>query len=137
MGYRMMDHTADLGLVIDGTDLSDLFTNAAYALFEQLCEKNVPQTVVERTVAISGEDLPDVMINWMRELLYFWNGEQLLLHEVAVNAVTDCQVQAVVGLYPFDPSQHRILAEIKAVTYHQVRVGKVPQGWKARVILDV
>ncbi len=43
---------------------------------------------------------------------------------------------AVVG-EPYDPSRHTVLAQIKAVTYHQVRVAQDAGEWSARVILDV
>ena len=137
MSYRLTDHTADLGLLISGVDLRDLFANAAYALFDQLCESSPKESSVERLMEIGGEDLPDLLINWLRELLYFWNGEQLLLQKVFVKAVTERHLRATIVLFPHDPLRHRILAEIKAVTYHQVRVDKVPNGWEARVILDV
>jgi SHS2 domain-containing protein len=38
---------------------------------------------------------------------------------------------------PFDRSRHRARVAIKAVTYHQFAVTRTPEGFEARVFLDL
>jgi SHS2 domain-containing protein len=91
----------------------------------------------ERRIEIEGADWPDLLVNWLRELLYLWNGERELLCEVAIASISENWLQALVTSVPFDPQRHDIRNEIKAVTYHQVDVGQKDGGWVARVYFDV
>jgi SHS2 domain-containing protein len=136
-GFRLLDHTADFGLEIYGADPAALFTQAAEALFAMITGPVSPGRGQERRIEIEGADWPDLLVNWLRELLYLWNGERELLCEVAIASISENWLQALVTSVPFDPQRHDIRNEIKAVTYHQVDVGQKDGGWVARVYFDV
>jgi SHS2 domain-containing protein len=38
---------------------------------------------------------------------------------------------------PFQEGVHVIKTEVKAVTYHQIRVNQEEGGWKAQIIFDL
>lgn len=136
-GFRLLDHTADFGLEIYGADPAALFTQAAEALFEMITDPVPPGRGHERRIEIEGADWPDLLVNWLRELLYLWNGEGELLCEVAIASIGENRLQALVTSVPYDAQRHDIRNEIKAVTYHQVDVGQQDGGWVARVYFDV
>jgi SHS2 domain-containing protein len=69
--------------------------------------------------------------------LYFWNGKELLVKKTQILALSENELSANIELDHFDPDRHEIKIEIKAVTYHQIQVGRGPEGWEARVIFDV
>lgn len=135
--YRVFDHTADLGLEIYGRDEKELFSNAAFAIFDltvHLHDVNVSEV---RSIAVSGSDREDLFVNYLREILYMLNGQGLLLKEFSIREIGSRHLVAEVRGEAFDPERHSIKTEIKAVTYHQVEVEKNKGGWKARVIFDV
>ena len=135
--YRLIDHTADVGIHVFGADAGELFENAALALFDVLTD---PSSLKEsRTYSIScqGQDWPDLMVNWLRELLYLWTGEQVLVKSVAVDRLLEYDISATIGVDPYDPDRHVIKEEIKAVTYHQIDVQKKSTGWESKIIFDV
>ena len=135
--YRLIDHTADFGIHVFGDDLTALFANAALATIEQITD--IKKIKASRTINISadGRDWADLMINWLREVLYCWNGYELLPGGVDIEKIFPHRIEARIGVEPFDPDRHFIRQEIKAVTYHQIRVDKVSEGWEARIIFDV
>ena len=135
--YKIFDHTADLGLEILGKDKKELFSNAAFAIFDLIVDlQDVNITEIHR-VTIKGADREDLFVNYLRELLYMWNGEGMLLKDFSVLEIDSRHLVGEVRGEPFDPARHTIKTEIKAVTYHQVEVKETKKGWKARVILDV
>jgi SHS2 domain-containing protein len=77
------------------------------------------------------------MVNWLRELLYLWSGKALLVASTQITQISDQQIEAIIRTEPFNPDRHRIRTEIKAVTYHQIRVDCRSTGWQARIIFDV
>ena len=135
--YKILDHTADIGLHVFGADPSDLFRHAAYALTDVITEHRRVEGRKSINLSIEGIDWPDLMVNWLRELLYLWSGEELLVASVEIERIHARQVAAVAAVEPYRPGHHRIRNEIKAITYHQIEVFEGLTGWEAKIILDV
>jgi SHS2 domain-containing protein len=135
--YRVFDHTADLGVEIYGKTVKDLFANAAFAVFDILTDLNRVRAIEEKKITVEGEGWEDLLINYLREVLYLFNGEGLLLKEFSIIDIDPHHLRGKVSGEVFDPLKHRMNKEIKAVTYHQITVRETPDGWVGRVIFDV
>ena len=136
-GWRVIDHTADIGLEVEAGSLEALFERAADALFAQITDRTGSRSDRRQPVTAAGIDWPDLMFNWLRELFYLWSGEQRIVTGVRVGHLAPHALRAEVKSTGFDPFEHRIGEEIKAVTYHQLRVEPTESGWSARFFLDV
>ena len=138
MTYRLIDHTADFGIHVVGSDLKALFENAADAMFDLIVDRRKALGAQNREIEIGGEDWPDLMVNWLRELLYLWNGNGLIVKRTDIVSISEYNISAIAKVDPYDPSLHDINEEIKAVTYHQISVRpKGDQGWESTIIFDV
>ena len=137
--YVMFDHTADLGIEIFGRTKKELFLNAAWAVNDILLEINRRETAVEKEkiITIEGDDLADLLVNFLRELLYSFSGEGKVFTHCDILACGNKRISAKLRLGPYDKKRHLIKTELKAVTYHGLSVEKTRSGWKARVIFDV
>lgn len=135
--YQPFDHTADLGLVIRGATEEDLFANAAFAVFDIITDLRRVEARETRRILVEGDSREDLFINFLREVLYLYNGERWLLKGLRVTRVGERVLEAEALGEPFDGQNHEICKEIKAVTYHQAEIRKTPDGWTARVIFDV
>ena len=136
-GYTLMDHTADLGIRIRGTDLKNLFEVAGRALTQLIVEGATLGKTTAMNISISGEDPADLMVRWLGEILYLFDGENLVVTHIHINSIFSSRLEATLETVPFDPEIHEILREIKAVTYHQIEVADKGNQWEARVILDL
>jgi len=137
MNYKLIDHTADLGIEVYGTGLRALFENAGYAMFDIITDTNSLNALSETTLNITGEDWPDLMVNWLRELLYLWTGKGLLVEIIKVMSLSEYRLSADIKFDHFDPGRHLLKSELKAVTYHQIRVEQKDAIWEAGIIFDV
>ena len=135
--YQTFDHTADLGLAITGANEGDLFSNAAFAVFDIITNLERVESREMRRIAVEGDDREDLLINFLREVLYLYNGEHWLLKKVRIIRISEKGLEAEALGEPFDDRKHEICKEIKAVTYHQTEVRQTHAGWTARVIFDV
>ncbi|MHA2220115.1 MAG: archease, partial [Candidatus Hodarchaeales archaeon] len=70
--YEFIDHTADLGILVFGNDLNQLFVNAANALSEILTDTSKLENIITKEINVDGEDLEQLMINWLHEVLYYY-----------------------------------------------------------------
>jgi SHS2 domain-containing protein len=135
--YHIFDHTADLGVDIYGKTLQELYANAAFAIFDIITDLHRVKTLESREITIEGAGREDLLINYLREILYLFNGERLLLKECVVTEVDRQSLKGIVSGERFNPQKHSINTEIKAVTYHQTSIRQTPKGWRGRVIFDV
>ena len=137
MRYNLIDHTADFGIHVFGKDEKLLFEHAALAMFELIIEAGNPGACCQRLVSVTGNDWPDLMVNWLRESLYLWTGKELVLQSIVVEDLTAQHISARVNLEPFQKDQHNIVSEFKAVTYHQIQAVPVGDHWEAKIIFDI
>jgi SHS2 domain-containing protein len=135
--YKTFDHTADLGLLVTGETEGDLYANAAFAVFDTITDLGRVEALEIRRIHAEGDSPEDLLVNFLREILYLYNGERWLLKEIRVIQVKDNALEAEACGEPLDGRKHEVCKEIKAVTYHQARVGQTADGWEARVIFDV
>src|SRR5690242_15546617 len=135
--YETFDHTADLGLRIRAADLNTLFAEAGQALFATVVEDlDTVAPFRKLDVTISGDDREYLLYDWLRELLYRFDAEHLLLSHFEVKVSADGLRGSAWG-EPLDPARHELSHEVKAITYHGLRVEPEGDGWLAEVIVDI
>ena len=135
--YTTLDHTADLGIIVTGTDLEDLFDKAAQSTIEIMFRKKALNGIESIKVSLDGEDLADLMVRWLGEILYLFDAEQKVVSGIRIVKIKNTHLEAILNVAVFDPDYHEIETEIKAVTYHQIEVTQKPDGWNVRVIFDL
>ena len=137
LSYEIIDHTADLGIVVKGGNIKELFVNAANAMTDLMVKADVREKGAKRKLIVEGEDLPDLMVRWLSEILYLFNGEHMLVSAIEISSISPIRLRSALTVVSLKKGHHEILREIKAVTYHQIAVTKTPDGWVARVIFDI
>ena len=135
--YILLDHTADLGVEIRGTSLINLFENAGRALLHLIFGTTHAVKSRYEKISVTGDDLADLMVRYLSEILYLFEGEKLVVDSISIKSLSDNRLKGSLRVSPFDPDTHKILAEIKAVTYHQIEVTDRNGIWTARVIFDL
>ncbi|MEX0714988.1 MAG: archease [Planctomycetaceae bacterium] len=135
--HETFDHTADVGLRITAATLDELFAEAGRGFLSLLVDN--PEAVrPERSfeLEIHGERRDDLLFDWLGELLHHFESERLLPCEFDVE-VSQTGLKATIQGEPMDASRHRMASEVKAITYHQLRVVQTDGGWEAAVIVDI
>jgi len=135
--FEILDHTADIGLVIYGENLKALFENAGEAFFRLITDLRKVRRRVERRINIGRESLDRLMVDWLSELLYLHDVENLLFKGFKVESVGKDGLKAIVKGEPFREGVHVIKTEVKAVTYHRIEVRQEKGRWRAQIILDL
>ena len=135
--YRITEHTADLGLEFRGKNPGALFERAGAALMDCLTDRRSLSVREYREFSAEGGDLEEVLVNFLRELLYLVNGRGFLIQRIVIDQLDERRVSGRAGGEPFDARRHVFTKEIKAVTYHGARITEDAAGLRGQVILDV
>jgi SHS2 domain-containing protein len=135
--YEIFEHTADLGLRIRAADLETLFADAGRAL-TSLIAPNLDDVrpVCEIPLHVSGQGRDDLLFDWLSEILYLFESEHLLLSQFEVHLDAG-GLHATARGEPLDLARHSLEHEVKAITYHGLKVVPTTEGWLAEVIVDI
>jgi protein archease len=135
--FEIIEHPADVGFLAYGGTLEELFSNAALAMFSLACEPSAIEERERREIEVTGEGYETLLFAWLAELLAISDAEQIFFRSAQVREVTVACVRGVATGEIYDKTRHRAGTYIKAVTYHQLRVERLSEGWRAQVFLDV
>ena len=135
--YRLTTRQSELAVKVTGGSQAALFANSAFALFDVMLDVEKIEIKERLPLEVEGADRDDLLVNWMRELLYLYQGSGYLLKEFVIREVKDTSVKAEVCGEKIDPDRHEIKQEITAVAYHQSRMTKTGNQWTAQLIFEV
>lgn len=135
--YQLLEHTADMGIEASGETPEELFAQSAYALLEILA--GTPQAAAreERSVTLMAADTEELLVSWLNEILYLFEIQRFFPVDFEIEEVRGNRLLARVRGEPFDPQRHPVEREVKAVTYHQLRLEKSDGFWHARIYVDL
>ena len=134
---ELFEHTADLGIRATDPDLPGLFAEISRGLTMATVEDD---TTVEPRDAfaftIEGDDRDYLLFDLLREQLRRYEMEGVLTARVDVT-FGDTGIAVVYHGEPVDPIRHALSHEVKAITYHGLRIVETPTGFEAEVIVDI
>ena len=137
--YKSFEHTADVGLHVYGSDMKELFANAAEGLMSLMTEPEKIRPVEETAISLQEESPEALLRAWLAELLYLYHAEKKLAAGVSFTTLTEKKLEATVRWEPLDMSRHEITGEVKAVTWHRLKIerDKKKGRLKATLVMDV
>lgn len=132
--WEEVEHTADWALRVRGDDLRSLFENAARGMVSLIGgEGNPDQPVTHHQIALSASDQETLLVDWLTELLYLIEDQQIVLADIQVQQVDGSSLAAQVGGRPGGQMQKHI----KAVTYHNLSIRRAGQDYETTIVFDV
>ena len=135
--YEVFEHTADLGLRVRAPDLEGLFAEAGVGLFSVIVDNlDVVRADLTIDIRIEGRDPVYLLFDWLHELLVTFDTRRLVLSQFRVRVRPDGLDAQALG-EELDPARHRLSHEVKAITYHGLKLDQIASGWQAEVIVDI
>ena len=131
--WREIEHTADWALEIRGKDHAQLFENAAMGMASLLGGRSVGRWTSRKRLRLIAPDWETLLVDWLSELLFWLEGEGLILHDVRIEKVNEMEIRAeAMGTKGTDLRRH-----IKAVTYNDLAIRAFEGGLETTIVFDV
>ncbi len=135
--FETFEHTADIGIRVRAASLEELFSDAARGLFSVIAANlDAVRPLQEIALTIAGQRHDDLLIDWLDELLFTFDTKRLLFGEFKVQ-FSATGLAATARGEPIDRARHELNMEVKAITYHGLKVDRDGDGWLAEVIVDI
>ncbi len=135
---EILDHTADLAMRIHAENKSDLFKLSARAVY-QAVGKPIAQDIPgeKYTLELRAGNQEDLLHDWLAEILYYVQVRHILFDRFEFEAINDTYLKTVAEGRPLDLTRSEFEVEIKAVTYHHLKIEQTDQGLIATFIFDI
>lgn len=140
MGYRLLDHTADLGIEVTASTREELFAEALRALTDCITEVERVEPRVRLRIAVEASALDELLLEWLGEAVARYEIDGLLFRRARIELSESEQGFRLTGVAEgeeYHSERHPLKVLIKGVTYHGLEVERLGPGWRARVIFDI
>lgn len=132
--FEEVEHTADRALRIYGRDLADLFGNAAAGMNSLMLAGGSGQTGnVAKHIELEAVDAEGLLVAWLSELAFWAETESLIFNRFEFTELSPARLRAVVHGAP----AQALDKHVKAVTFHNLAIGRRPEGLVVTVVFDV
>ena len=122
--FEIINHTADVGIVAYGADMSQAFANAARALFSLITELDDVTEVLHRDIELTAPDEEGLLVKWLNELIYLFDTENIIFKRFDIIKLNYTQLKARSYGEKVDKSKHKLKTGVKAATYHMLKVDR-------------
>ncbi len=133
--FKLIEHTADIGLTAYGRDLGEAFSNAAYGLFSIVTDLRRVRKAESRLIELQEKSPEDLLFSWLNYLIYLFDTEQMLFKRCDVQEFDRRKIKSLCFGEKVDPLRHDIKLGVKAATYHMLKVDSEKN--QVQVIFDV
>uniref|UniRef100_A0A7C6EJL1 Archease n=1 Tax=candidate division WOR-3 bacterium TaxID=2052148 RepID=A0A7C6EJL1_UNCW3 len=136
MPYKYLNHTADLGIEVEGKTLEELFINTGKAIFETQIDGEIDNKE-KLSFELKSVSLEELLIEWCRELLYNFAVKGFIPKDYNIKITSGYELNACLTGDIFDKKRHQVKLEIKNATYHNLSIDKKNDKYIATIIFDV
>jgi len=135
--FELIEHTADIGIRAFGATEAEVFQNTAAGMFSLICE---PERILDSRcleISVSAEGHEALLVEWLNELLYLHDSHSMLFSRFMISEMTESTLEARACGENIDFRRHQLMTDVKAATYHMLKLLRTGDGWTAEVIFDV
>ena len=134
--FEVIDHTADVGLLAYGSDLKEALANLACGMFSLIAELDKVRESQHMDIEVNSTDRESLIVDWLNELLYVFDVEHIVFSRFDIVHLGETSLNARVYGEKVDRSRHTLKREVKAATYHSLKIVE-ENGYRIQVILDL
>ena len=135
--YELLEHPSDIGVLARGASREEALVAASQGLVSILVNPAGFKPIEERYFKAAGTDEEAQIVNWLNEILFFFDTEGMVFAEFKIEAWTDTEIIGHAKGERLDIDRHEFRTAVKAATYHQFKSHQTPGGWEIQVFVDV
>lgn len=138
--FEFIDHTADLAVKVFGKTPEEVFHSAMVAWLKITLDTAVGEGAKKKKLRLKADSLEELLVEFLSEINFL-----LLVKHWITTTVSQLNLGEKNGKWeldakltgePFDFSKHRISTEIKAITFHRMKIEKIRGIYQTSIIFD-
>jgi SHS2 domain-containing protein len=137
MDYEILDHTADVCIRVYGKSFDELFENSARAMMDLITDRETIQPSQEIEIEVHGETMEELLVHLLQEILYLHEVKKMLFKDFKLNLTGEAHAKGKALGEEIDVDKHDLRLDIKAVTYHNLKIEPINDKLKVDIVFDV
>lgn len=137
MRFEVLDISGDVGIRAFGKSLEELFVNAASGMYNLITDTEAVERERDMDVEVKSHSLEGLLVSWLNELIFQFDTYGFIGRDINIREFSENEIKATLTGEEFDESRHDKRLLIKAATYHQLKIERVGEEWKAEIIFDI
>ncbi|MGK9475346.1 archease [Melioribacter sp. OK-6-Me] len=139
MPYKFIEHTADIAAEVSGNSITEIFLTAYEVWKETVVESYGVSTDQEKEIRLSAQSNEVLLVEFLSELNYFLFTKKWFCRDIPFLDIIeeDSGIKLIASLKggPIEPE--RIKIEIKAVTFHNLKIEKAGDIFRTIIVFDI
>jgi len=147
--FKTIEHTADIGIRAYGDTREQLFENCAVGMMSIILGTDYVNSIVsngdtnshfnpfKENIEVDGDDDEDLLYGFLSDVLYLFEAEDFIPLRFNDSIIKSGIFRTSISGVKYDPRIFNILKEVKAVTFHRMKIERKGNKWQTDVIFDV
>jgi len=128
MGYKFLEHTADIKVRVEATSLESAFISSAMALKEVIVEKLSIKPLIKKHIEVYARDKEGLLYNFLEEFLFLLDSQGFIFSEIKNLKITMinkkgkklfCLKCDILG---DKTKNYKMSNDVKAITYNEMKI---------------
>lgn len=139
-GYKFIEHPADIAVEVTAETYEKLFETCAEAWKASALDNSSTEIPFEFTIVNESRSLEELLVEFLNEINFMLYSKKLVYARVKSLTVEEniiFKINAVLYCEDFNPSWHQLKNEIKAITYHQMKIEKANNIYFTKLVFDI
>ena len=137
MSYKLTEHTGEMEMELSASTIIGLYEEAAVAVSKEMLPEGAfggdPPGPKQRDIEITAKDDEALLVELLNEIVYLADSDHFACDAASVNTHKGGTLTCTLNGWVSDTTQ----SQVKAATYHRLKVERKNDNWYARVVLDV
>ncbi len=138
---NIIDHTADEAIEVIAESVEELFTAAAYGMKDVLVEPFQTDAISVKQFYLQESSLEELLVKFLDEINFYFQTERWIIVDVRTlkieRASDGYKLFAEADGEHYIEQKHILKHEIKAVTFHQMKIIESNNGFTTRIVFDI
>jgi SHS2 domain-containing protein len=134
--FETFEHKADMGIRGFGRTVEEAFENGARALFSVMVDVDSVEAKTRQEIECSAGDVEALFVEWLNRLLSEADMAGLVFSKFGVKIDNGKLTGWAMG-EKLNQEKHKPIVEVKAATYHMLKVERADDGFLAQCVVDV
>ncbi|HPY75282.1 MAG: archease [Planctomycetes bacterium] len=139
MSYKLLDHTADIGLHVSADSMEKIFQEAAIGMLSIAVSGITENETIEEKVIIecTADNWEELLREWLSEINYYLSVHQKIFIQFHILELSETHCIIEAHGKKLEEEKHCYHCEIKAVTYHLLKIWNEQGNWQAQIYFDL
>ena len=135
--HKLIDHTADICVRVFGNSLEEIFVGSSKAMMEIITDVEKVNPSKEILIKAQGENYEELLVKWLQEILYVHEVKKMVFKDFEIKIENGTKAVGKAYGEKIDVDRHEFYSNIKAVTYHNLKIISSKDKYRVDIVFDI